>query len=129
MAEERRVLRIGAVKARAINVRFLAATNRNLEAEIARGRFREDLYYRIHVVPIELPPLSARREDVADLVAYFLEIVCVANGRKLKRIASDAVTLLMQYDWPGNVRELKNVVERLVRITSYNVCYTKLLRS
>jgi DNA-binding NtrC family response regulator len=95
----------------------VAATNKDLQAEIAAGRFREDLYYRLAVVPIELPPLRARREDIAQLVEHFLEQVCADNDRRLKRVEPSAMTLIMQHDWPGNVRELKNVVERLAILT------------
>ena len=98
-------------------MRVVAATNKDLQAEIAAGRFREDLYYRLAVVPIELPPLRERREDIPLLVEHFLEQVCADNGRRTKKVASGAMTLLMQHDWPGNVRELKNVVERLAILT------------
>src|SRR5438552_1755422 len=84
-----------------------------ITGEIGAGRFREDLYYRLAVVPIELPPLRARREDIPALVEHFLEQVCADNDRRAKKVASGAMTLIMQHDWPGNVRELKNVVERL----------------
>jgi DNA-binding NtrC family response regulator len=98
-------------------VRVVAATNKDLAAEISAGRFREDLFYRLAVVPIELPPLRARREDLPSLVEHFLEQVCADNDRRRKKVASGAMTLLMQHDWPGNVRELKNVVERLAILT------------
>jgi len=98
-------------------VRVLAATNKNLENEIAGGRFREDLYYRLNVVPIELPPLREHREDIAALVDHFLALACEENDRRVKIVASGAVSLLMQYPWPGNVRELKNLIERLVILT------------
>jgi DNA-binding NtrC family response regulator len=100
-----------------IKVRVVAATNKDLQAEIAAARFREDLYYRLAVVPIEMPPLRARREDIPALVEHFLEQVCADNGRKSKKVASSAMTLIMQHEWPGNVRELKNVVERLAILT------------
>ncbi|HTM20426.1 MAG TPA: sigma-54 dependent transcriptional regulator [Kofleriaceae bacterium] len=109
--------RVGGADTIRCDVRVIAATNKDLAAEIAGGRFREDLYYRLNVVPIDLPPLAARREDIAELVPHFLATVCEANGRRSKRVEPAAVTLLMQYDWPGNVRELKNVVERLVILT------------
>jgi DNA-binding NtrC family response regulator len=115
--QENELERVGGSETIRVDVRVLAATNKNLEEEIAAGRFREDLYYRLNVVPIELPPLRERREDIADLVEHFLVMVCASNDRKPKQIAPTAVTLLMQYDWPGNIRELKNVVERLVILT------------
>ncbi len=115
--QENELERVGGSETIAVDVRVLAATNKQLEDEIAAGRFREDLYYRLNVVPLELPPLRERREDVAALVEHFLAVVCEANDRKHKRVSAGAVSLLMQYDWPGNVRELKNVVERLVILT------------
>ncbi|MCG8422905.1 MAG: sigma-54 dependent transcriptional regulator [Proteobacteria bacterium] len=115
--QEGELERVGGNETITVDVRVLAATNKKLAEEIAAGRFREDLYYRLNVVPIEMPPLRERREDIASLVEHFLGTVCEANDRKRKRIDSSAVTLLMQYDWPGNVRELKNVVERLVILT------------
>jgi DNA-binding NtrC family response regulator len=118
--QENELERVGGAETIRVDVRVLAATNKNLETEIAEARFREDLYYRLNVVPIELPPLRARREDIADLVQHFLTLVCELNELKTKTIATGAVTLMMQYDWPGNVRELKNVVERLVILTGEN---------
>ncbi len=115
--QEGELERVGGNQTIKVDVRVLAATNKNLEEEIGEGRFREDLYYRLNVVPIEMPALRERREDIAELVEHFLGTVCEANDRKPKQIEQGAVTLLMQYDWPGNVRELKNVVERLVILT------------
>ncbi|HUH03108.1 MAG TPA: sigma-54 dependent transcriptional regulator [Kofleriaceae bacterium] len=115
--QEGEIERVGGGETIKVDVRVIAATNKVLATEIAEGRFREDLYYRLNVVPIELPALRERREDIAPLVQHFLEIVCDANGRRTKHIGQSAVTLLMQYEWPGNVRELKNVVERLVILT------------
>jgi DNA-binding NtrC family response regulator len=115
--QENELERVGGSETIRVDVRVLAATNKNLEEEIAAGRFREDLYYRLNVVPIEMPPLREHREDIADLVEHFLVMVCASNDRKRKQIAPAAVSLLMQYDWPGNIRELKNVVERLVILT------------
>jgi DNA-binding NtrC family response regulator len=115
--QENELERVGGAETIKVDVRVVAATNKDLQAEIAAGRFREDLYYRLAVVPIELPPLRGRREDIPTLVEHFLEQVCADNGRRTKKIASGALTLLMQHDWPGNVRELKNVVERLAILT------------
>jgi DNA-binding NtrC family response regulator len=115
--QEGELERVGGSDTLKVDVRVIAATNKDLQAEIAAQRFREDLYYRLAVVPIELPPLRARREDVPGLVDHFLDQVCAANDRKPKRVAPGAMTLLMQHDWPGNIRELKNVVERLVILT------------
>ncbi|HUJ60311.1 MAG TPA: sigma-54 dependent transcriptional regulator [Kofleriaceae bacterium] len=115
--QENELERVGGGETIKVDVRVVAATNKDLQAEIAAGRFREDLYYRLAVVPIELPPLRARREDIPALVEHFLEQVCADNDRRAKKVASPAMTLLMQHDWPGNVRELKNVVERLAILT------------
>jgi DNA-binding NtrC family response regulator len=115
--QENELERVGGTETIKVDVRVVAATNKDLQAEIAAGRFREDLYYRLAVVPIELPPLRARREDIPTLVEHFLEQVCADNDRRTKKVASGAMTLLMQHDWPGNVRELKNVVERLAILT------------
>ena len=123
--QENELERVGGGETIKVDVRVIAATNKNLENEIAEGRFREDLFYRLNVVPIELPPLRARREDIADLVQHFLTVVCEINDLKTKRIAPGAVTLMMQYDWPGNVRELKNVVERLVILTGEHQAITE----
>ncbi|HEU5056038.1 MAG TPA: sigma 54-interacting transcriptional regulator [Kofleriaceae bacterium] len=115
--QEGELERVGGDQTIKTDVRVIAATNKDLPAEIAAGRFREDLYYRLNVVPIHLPPLRERREDVPALVEHFLAAECAANDRRPKRIASGAVSMLMQYDWPGNVRELKNLIERLVILT------------
>ncbi|ACY12660.1 two component, sigma54 specific, transcriptional regulator, Fis family [Haliangium ochraceum DSM 14365] len=120
--QENEIERVGGSQVIGVDVRVLAATNKNLEEEIAAGRFREDLFYRLNVVPIELPPLRERRVDIADLVEHFLSVVCEANDRKRKRVEPSAVSMLMQYEWPGNIRELKNVVERLVILTGEEEC-------
>jgi DNA-binding NtrC family response regulator len=115
--QENELERVGGGETIKVDVRVVAATNKDLHAEIAAGRFREDLYYRLAVVPIELPPLRARREDIPVLVEHLLGQVCADNDRRPKRVAPSAMTLIMQHDWPGNVRELKNVVERLAILT------------
>ena len=115
--QEGELERVGGHETLTVDVRVVAATNKNLPDEIAAGRFREDLYYRLNVVPIEMPPLRERREDIPDLVGHFLTSLCEQNGRRGKTISKAAITLLMQHDWPGNVRELKNSIERLVILT------------
>jgi DNA-binding NtrC family response regulator len=115
--QENELERVGGGETIKVDVRVVAATNKDLHSEIGAGRFREDLYYRLAVVPIELPPLRARREDIPILVEHFVEQVCADNERRKKKVTSSAMTLLMQHDWPGNVRELKNVVERLAILT------------
>ncbi len=115
--QENELERVGGGETIKVDVRVVAATNKDLATEIAAARFREDLFYRLAVVPIELPPLRARREDIPTLVEHFLEQVCSDNDRRGKKVASAAMTLIMQHEWPGNVRELKNVVERLAILT------------
>src|SRR5689334_6049142 len=115
--QENELERVGGAETIKVDVRVVAATNKDLQAEIAAGRFREDLFYRLAVVPIELPPLRARREDIPVLVEHLIGHVCADNDRRRKRVESSAMTLIMQHDWPGNVRELKNVVERLAILT------------
>lgn len=112
--QEGELERVGSGETIKVDVRVVAATNKDLTSEIAAGRFREDLYYRLAVVPIEVPPLRARKDDIPLLVEHFLNQVCTDNDRRRKTVSSAAMTLLMQHDWPGNVRELRNVVERLV---------------
>ena len=112
--EEGDVTRIGGVKSRRIDVRVLAATNKDLAAEIAAGRFREDLFYRLNVVPLHLPPLRERREDIPLLVQHFIDTLAEREGVPPRVIASEALEALARLEWPGNVRELRNTVERLL---------------
>jgi two-component system response regulator AtoC len=97
-----------------VDVRFVAATHQKLEALVARGDFREDLFYRLNVIPLEVPPLRERREDIPALVAHFARTTARSNGRETASFAPDAVELLAQQPWPGNVRQLENMIERLV---------------
>ena len=108
------VTRLGGAKPISVDVRVLAATNKALETEIAEGRFREDLFYRLNVVPIHVPPLRERREDIPSLVAHFIEVLTKREGVAPKAIAPEAVQRLQEMDWPGNVRELRNTIERLL---------------
>lgn len=112
--QESELERVGGAETIQVDVRVVAATNKNLPEEIAAGRFREDLFYRLNVVPIELPALRDRRADIPILVEHFLRLACEANDMSPMGISSKAVSLLMQHEWPGNVRELKNSIERLV---------------
>jgi transcriptional regulator with PAS, ATPase and Fis domain len=112
--EQHTVQRIGGKAPKRIDFRLITATNEDLEQAVHAGRFREDLYYRIHVVPIHLPPLREREGDVALLVNHFLHFYSAANGIPAKRIDTDALEVLEDYSWPGNVRELENLVQRLV---------------
>jgi len=112
------VTRIGGVKPIQVDVRVLAATNKHLEDEIANGRFREDLFYRLNVVPITVPPLRQRREDIEQLVVYFLQQFAARDGLPARGITDEALLRLSELEWPGNVRELRNTVERLVILAS-----------
>ncbi len=106
--------RVGGSTKVAVDVRIVSSTSRNLETEIAEGRFREDLYHRLSVVPIRVPPLAERREDIPELVDYFMEQISHATGLPKRRIGEDALAVLQSHDWPGNVRQLRNNVERLM---------------
>ena len=112
------VTRIGGSKPIQVDVRVLAATNKHLEDEIANGRFREDLFYRLNVVPITVPALRERREDIEQLVVYFLQQFAARDGLPARSITDEALVRLSALDWPGNVRELRNTVERLVILAS-----------
>jgi len=111
--QEGELERVGGAETHKVDVRVIAATNKNLEAEIAAGRFREDLYYRINVVQIHSPPLRERREDLPDLIKTFLDEACAKNGRRPLTLSPEALAVMSAYDYPGNVRELRNLVERL----------------
>ena len=109
--------RLGSEQPIRVAVRVIAATNRPLPAMIADGRFRQDLYYRLNVVPIRIPPLRERREDIGELVSHFLDDFCSRNNLRPKTVDAGVVATLMDYDWPGNVRELRNIVERMAILT------------
>jgi len=111
--QENRISRVGSEKDVSIDVRVLAATNRDLRAEIAAGRFREDLYHRIAVILIQAPGLNDRREDIPLLIDHFVENICEEQGLAPKTFSADAIAMLQQLNWTGNIRELRNVVERL----------------
>jgi two-component system nitrogen regulation response regulator NtrX len=112
--QENRFERVGGSETREVDVRVIAATNKDLEVEMAEGRFREDLYYRLNVIPIYVPPLRQRREDIAPLLEHFLERASVQSSGLKKSLSPKALERLAAYPWPGNVRELQNIVERLV---------------
>ena len=116
--QERTVTRLGGKSPRKIDFRLIAATHDNLEQMVEAGRFREDLYYRINVVPIDLPPLRQRQSDIPLLMDHFLRLYCIANQVPLKRVEPDVLGVLEDYSWPGNVRELENLVQRLVLMVS-----------
>jgi DNA-binding NtrC family response regulator len=119
--EEHTVTRLGGRTTKRVDFRLLTATNENLEEMVRGGRFREDLYYRIHVVPIFIPPLRERQGDIALLADHFLRVYCAANHVPLKRIDAEAMEILEEHPWPGNVRELENVVQRVVLMSEGQV--------
>ena len=112
--EEQSFLRVGGKDTVRVDVRVIAASNRDLQALIREGRFREDLFYRLSVIPIEVPPLRARTEDVLLLVDHFIRVFSAENGKRIKTLSGEALAYFLAYEWPGNVRELRNMVERLV---------------
>ncbi|HPF21820.1 MAG TPA: sigma 54-interacting transcriptional regulator, partial [Syntrophomonas sp.] len=114
--EEKSVMRLGGNQVIPVNVRIMAATNKNLEDEIARNRFRKDLYYRLGVIKLNIPSLRDRRDDIAPLVSHFLKLICKRYGKELYRISPLALQTLVSYDWPGNIRELQNVLEGFVQL-------------
>ncbi|MCX7936054.1 MAG: sigma-54 dependent transcriptional regulator, partial [Planctomycetota bacterium] len=114
--ETRTFLPVGGTAPRRVDVRFVAATNRDLAAMVANRTFREDLYYRLNVIPISLPPLRARREDIPLLAGHFLAYYSRAFGCRCEGFAPEAMARLMAHDWPGNIRELQNVIQRAVTL-------------
>lgn len=112
--------RVGGTKTIKTNVRIVCATNKNLLEEVKAGRFREDLYYRINVINLKVPPLRDRADDIPVLVEYFVKHFAQANGKKIKTIDDSVLTALKSYSWPGNIRELKNIIERMVVLSSGN---------
>jgi two-component system response regulator PilR (NtrC family) len=116
--QERRFRRVGGLEELQADIRVIAATNQDLTKLIAEGRFREDLYYRINVIPLTLPPLRERREDIALLAEHFLSKYSEQMGKEIVGLSHDALDLLVAHDWPGNIRELENVIERAVALES-----------
>jgi two-component system nitrogen regulation response regulator NtrX len=112
--QEQTFERVGGTETLSVDVRVIAASNKSLEEEIQKGSFREDLFYRLNVIPFEVPPLRDRKEDIPSLASHFLRLFSQEYGKREKRLSPSAMTLLIQYAWPGNVRELRNVIERLV---------------
>jgi DNA-binding NtrC family response regulator len=112
--QEREFERVGDTRTVKVDVRIIAATNLDLQEEVAKGRFREDLFYRLNVVALYLPPLRNRREDIPRLIDHFLDRFNQENGKDLRKISKDMLNVLVRYPWPGNVRELENAMERAV---------------
>src|SRR3984893_11150812 len=114
--QERCVRPVGGTDEIAIDVRVIAAMNRDLEKQVAENTFREDLYYRLSVIPVTVPPLRDRREDVALLVNHFLRKYAPGAGKSIARVSAASLTSLASYEWPGNVRQLENTIERAVAL-------------
>jgi transcriptional regulator with GAF, ATPase, and Fis domain len=125
--QEREFMRLGGTETIKVDVRILAATNADLKKLVLEGRFREDLYYRLNVIIVPLPPLRERKDDIPLLVEHFLKKFCAENGRGQLSFSPEAMKMLMDYDWPGNVRELENAVERAVVLASGPVLSPELL--
>jgi DNA-binding NtrC family response regulator len=115
--QEREFERLGGTKTLKVDIRMIAATNRDLRAALEEGTFREDLYYRLNVVPIDIPPLREHKEDIPELVNHFLARFAADNEKEIEGITPAAVSVLMEYHWPGNVRQLENSVERAVALS------------
>jgi len=115
--EEKEFNRVGSSKTIKVDVRLITATNKDLTQQIKKGEFREDLYYRINVVPIVIPPLRDRREDIPLLIEYFIKKINEENGKRVKGVSEEVLAWMTQYDWPGNVRELEHLIERMVALT------------
>jgi transcriptional regulator with PAS, ATPase and Fis domain len=134
--QEREIERIGSNKLVKVDIRVISATNTNLERAVAQGQFRQDLYFRLNVVPISLPPLRERREDIPLLAKHFLNKFNMAFNKKIPGFTEKALDVLTRYDWPGNIRELENLIERIVvlspgdeKIDLKNIPYEILMNS
>jgi DNA-binding NtrC family response regulator len=125
--QDRRFMHLGGIQEIQVDVRIIAATNVDLRQAVRDGRFREDLFYRLNVITIDLPPLRSRREDVPLLANHFLEFYTKENGLSPRRLSADALRALIDYDWPGNVRELENCIERGVVLSSAPTIGSELL--
>ena len=119
--QENKITRVGGEKSINVDVRVIAATNKDLIKEIQEGRFREDLYHRLSVIKIKVPPLRERKIDIPILTKYFIETICKEQGINTKIIDEDAIIFLQEKDWTGNIRELRNVIERLIILSSEKI--------
>jgi len=115
--QEKRFERVGGEETLKVDVRVIAATNRDLHKEVMEGRFREDLYYRLNVIPIFIPPLRERKDDIPILTKHFLEIYSASNRKAIRGFSEEVMEIFLDYHWPGNVRELQNVIEHAVILT------------
>jgi len=119
--QENKITKVGADKDIKVNVRVIAATNKDLKKEIENGNFREDLFHRLNVIPINVPSLDERKDDIPLLVHYFLKLICEEHGTATKSISADALKQLQKYSWTGNIRELRNVIERLMILSDKTI--------
>ncbi len=124
--QEQEFERLGSGRTHQVNVRLVAATHRDLDEMVRRNEFRSDLYYRLNVFPVQLPPLRERREDIAALVTHFVEICCRRMGKVINHIPSETLSAFRSYSWPGNIRELQNLVERAVILSSDGILHNPL---
>jgi len=125
--QEREITRVGGTKPFKIDIRLVSATNKDLMEEVEAGNFRQDLFYRLHVVPIHLPPLRDRRSDVPLLAEHFLTKYCRENNKDIKGFSPEVMDQMMAYGWPGNVRELENIVQRIVTFEESDIATTESL--
>jgi Nif-specific regulatory protein len=121
--QEKEFERVGGTETITADVRVVAATNRNLEEQIEKNEFRQDLYYRLNVFPIHIPPLRQRRTDILELANHFVEKYDKENGKDVRRISTPAIDMLTSYHWPGNVRELENSIERAILLSTDDVLH------
>jgi Nif-specific regulatory protein len=121
--QEREFERLGGVKPVKVDVRLITATHRDLEAAVKAGTFREDLYYRLHVFELFMPPLRERQADILLLADHFVEKISAAQGKDVRRISTSAIDMLVAYHWPGNVRELENAIERAILVSEGGVIH------
>ena len=118
--QEKEIERVGGERTISVDVRIISATNRDLAPLVERGEFREDLFYRLHIIPIEVPPLRERKEDILPLVTHFMETISAEMAKSIEGVSEEAMDLLMRYDWPGNIRELENMIERAIVLCEGN---------
>ena len=119
--QENKIIRVGGEKQLNIDVRIIAATNKDLQQEIENGNFREDLFHRLNVIPIHVPSLNDRKEDIPILANYFLELICKEQGVSKKEINNLAMEKLKEINWTGNIRELRNIIERLIILCDHEI--------
>jgi len=122
------IYRVGSSKPIKVDVRVIAATNKNLEEEVAQGRFRQDLFYRINVFPIDIPPIRERKGDLYLLINHILKDLCDNYGLEPKQFSGEALQKMISYNWPGNVRELENAIERAITLCDTDIIYSEHLK-